>query len=248
VGEDILKKMVGNTPLTVDLLVNKIYSILEDNIINMTLPPESKLVEENIAHILGVSRSPVREALMRLEHSGLVVRKSSKERIVASFTEQDIIDKYEIWGMIEGYAGGHACLSAQDQDYAKIEVVLNQLKASTDNDDLYLCRQLNGKFHSEMVNPCPNKALVRMYENALKPIRWCWNLSMFWPRTISNLYSEHEQIYNAFKRRDRTTYEKLVRKHIHNGSERFRKEYLRRKELDSSMRQLTNGVAFKGKP
>ncbi len=231
-GEDILKKMAENSPLTVDLLVNKIYSFLEDNIINATLQPGSKLVEENIAHSLGVSRSPVRIALIRLEHSGLVVRKSSKERLVACFTEQEIIDKYEIWGLIEGYAGGLSCLLAQNEDYAAIEGLLSQLKTATDNNDLHLYRQLNGALHSRMVNSCPNKALLEMYENALKPIRWCWHLSMSWSRTISDSYLEHEQIYDAFKRRDRAAYEMLVRQHIHNGSERFRKEYIRRKSVE----------------
>jgi DNA-binding GntR family transcriptional regulator len=242
-GEDIFKKIAGNATLKVDLLVNKIYSFLEDNIINMTLPPGSKLVEDNIAQTLGVSRSPVRVALIHLEHSGLVIRKSSKERVVASFTEHDIIDKFEIWGMIEGYAGGLGCLSAQDQDYILIEELLNQMKVATDNNDLYLCRQLNGKFHSQMVYPSPNKALIDMYENALKPIRWCWNLSMFWPREIANSYSEHEQIYHAYKQRDQAAYEMLVRKHIQNGSERFRKEYLRRKVSDKPLQKLTDGFA-----
>jgi DNA-binding GntR family transcriptional regulator len=241
--------MAGQPPLTTDLLVNKIYNILEDNIINMTLPPGSKLAEENIARVLGVSRSPVREALMRLENSGLVVRKIGKGRVVASFMEQDVIDNYEIWEMIEGFAGGRACLSAQDQDYAAIEEILNQMKTSAGTgDDFYLYRQLNYQFHSHMVKPCPNKALVRMYENALKPIDWCWNLSMLWQRTISNSYSEHEQIYDAYRRRDRTTYEKLVQKHIRDASERFRREYSRRKNPGGTIDPVTHGIAMNESP
>lgn len=245
--ETFLAKMAGLPPLTADLLVNKIYNILEDNIINMTLPPESNLAEENIARILGVSRSPVREALMRLENSGLVVRKTGKGRVVASFTEQEVVENYEIWEMIEVFAGGLACLSAQDPDYADVEEILNQMKRSPGTeDDFYRYRQLNYQFHSRMVRPCPNKAMARMYENALKPINWCWNLSMLWQRTTSNAYSEHEQIFAAYKRRDRTTYEKLVRKHIQDASERFRSEYSRRKNPGGAVHPATNGIAMKG--
>ncbi len=243
--ENFLKKMAVHPPLTTDLLVNKIYTILEDNIINRTLSPESKLAEEDIARVLGVSRSPVREALMRLENSGLVVRKTGKGRVVAGFTEQDVIDNYGIWEMIESFAGSLACLSAQDSDYVKIEEVLNQMKTSTGTDDFYLYRQLNYRFHSGMVEPCPNRVLVRMYENALKPINWCWNLSMLWQRKNSTSYSEHEQIYDAYRRRDRTTYEKLVRKHIRDASERFRREYARRNDPGDIIAPVTNGIAMK---
>ncbi len=104
--------MAEQPPLTADLLVRKIYSLLEENIISMALLPESKLVEDNIARALGVSRSPVREALMQLENAGLVVRQTGKGRVVASFTEREVIDNYEVWEMIESYTGGLACLTA----------------------------------------------------------------------------------------------------------------------------------------
>ena len=126
--ENFLKKMAEIPPLTADLLVNKIYTILEENIISMTLAPETKLVEENIARVLGVSRSPVREALMQLENAGLVIRNGGKGRVVVSFTEQEVIDSYEVREMIESYAGGLACLAAQEEDLRKIEDILNQMK------------------------------------------------------------------------------------------------------------------------
>jgi DNA-binding GntR family transcriptional regulator len=60
-----LKKMPGHPTLTADPLVDKIYSIIADNIITLHLPPESQLTEDNIARVLGVSRSPIREAAGR---------------------------------------------------------------------------------------------------------------------------------------------------------------------------------------
>jgi DNA-binding GntR family transcriptional regulator len=225
-----LKKMPGHPTLTADPLVDKIYNIIEDNIITMHLPPESPLTEENIARVLGVSRSPVREALTRLESSGLVVRKIGKGRVVASFTEQEIIDNYEVWEIIESSAGGLACLAARDADYEKIDDVLNQMKGLTGaGDDFYLYRQLNYRFHAAMVNPCPNKALVKIYETVLKPIAWCWNLGMLWQRTISHSYSEHEKIFKAYRQRDRPAYETLTRRHIREAAERFCKENAKRK-------------------
>jgi DNA-binding GntR family transcriptional regulator len=75
--QDFLKQMGQQPSLTPDLLVHKIYTLLEKNILGMKLPPETSLAEENIAGLIGVSRSPVREALSQLEDDGLV-RKAAK--------------------------------------------------------------------------------------------------------------------------------------------------------------------------
>ena len=231
--ENFLKKMAEQPPLTADLLVRKIYSILEENIISMALLPESKLVEDNIARALGVSRSPVREALMQLENAGLVVRKTGKGRVVASFTEREVVDNYEVWEMIESYTGGLACLTATEEDFRKTEAILDQMKElSSVVGEYNNYRHLNYSFHYNMIAPCSNKVLIRMYENALKPIKWCWNLSIFWERDISRSYAEHNKLLNVYRNRDRGRYETLARRHIHDASERFRKEYARRKQAE----------------
>lgn len=228
--ENFLKKMAEQPPLTPDPLVRKIYNLLEENIITMTLPPESRLAEENIARVLGVSRSPVREALMQLENAGLVVRKTGKGRVVAGFTEREIIDNYQVWEMIESFAGGLACLAASEEDFSKIAEVLERMKVLSGSEgDLRLYRELNYTFHYLMIAPCENKALVRMFENALKPIKWCWNLSILWQQDLDRSYAEHEEMLQAYQKRDRQRYETLVRRHISDASKRFRSEYARRK-------------------
>ncbi len=240
--QTFLKKMAEQPPLTPDPLVRKIYTLLEENIISMILPPESKLVEDNLARVLGVSRSPVREALMQLENAGLVVRRPGKGRVVASFTEREVIDNYEVWEMVESYTGGLACLTATEEDLRKVDAVLDQMRqyASAEG-DFAAYRQLNFSFHHNMVLPCPNKTLIRMYENALKPIKWCWNLSILWQSDRSLSLSEHEQLLDLYRKRDRQRYEKLVRTHIREASERFQKEYARRKSVGEVGTPAVNG-------
>lgn len=89
-----------------------------------------------------------------------------------------------------------------------------------------------------MIAPCPNKALIRMYENAFKPIQWCWNLSIFWQRDFSRSYAEHDELLKVYRDRDGSRYESLARKHIHDASERFRKEYGRRKQTGEDVAPL----------
>ena len=88
-------------------------------------------------------------------------------------------------------------------------------------------RQLNFSFHHNMILPCPNKTLIRMYENALKPIKWCWNLSILWqsdrsllPRTRTALGSVPEAGSGGKEAGDKA---------YSRGLGAFRKEYARRK-------------------
>jgi DNA-binding GntR family transcriptional regulator len=236
-GVNFLEQMVEIPPLINNSLVTRIYSILEEKIINMTLPPDTKLVEENIAKVLGVSRSPVRDALMQLENVGLVVRRGGKGRVVVSFTEEEVINSYEVREMIESFAGGLACLEAKEEDFNKIEKVLKQMEAfSGGTKDMLAYLNLNYEFHYSLIAPCPNKLLLQMLENALKPIRWCWNLNMAWEYAPpASACDRHRALFDLYRTRDREAYEKLARMHIQDSSVEFRNKYAKRKGKKDSI-------------
>ena len=83
---------------------------------------------------MGVRRSPVREALIQLENAGLVVRKDGKGRVVAGFSEQEIVENYQVWEMIEGFAGGLACLTATEDDVRAVEKILAEMRELSDSE------------------------------------------------------------------------------------------------------------------
>jgi len=227
-NESFIEK-ISEKPLRQESLVDKVYNLVEENIINMTLPPGGNLVEDDIAKALDISRSPVREALVRLENAGLV-KKSKKGRVVASFTERDIINNYEIWEMMESFAGGLACQVATVKDLGKIERILNEMQSIINQDDLVArYRDLNYQFHYHLVAPCPNQLLVQLYENALKRIHWCYNLSISWHQDLVVSYSDHTKIFEAYREKKRRIFEERVRAHIRNALKRFQNEYSRKR-------------------
>lgn len=230
-NDQFIEKMAEIPPLTNLSLVAKIYGILEEKVISGALPPETKLVEDNIAKVLGVSRSPVRDALIRLENAGLAVRRGAKGRVVASFTEQEVSESYEIREMIESFAGGLACLEATEEDHRRVEEVLRQMDAFPgQGDDSLSFLDLNYRFHYLLIAPCPNQQLLRMFENALKPIKWCWNLNASWrSRPSANVSQRHRTLFEIYRQRDREAYERLARAHIHDSAVEFGNEYVSRR-------------------
>lgn len=223
---DYLAGKINDGPLKSESLVEKVTYILEEGIINMTFPPGTNLVEGSLAKTLDISRSPIREALLRLEEAGLV-KKTKKSRVVATLTKQQVVDYYEVWEMVHVFAGSKAALSAGEEDYEKIRDVLHEMK-SLDNlngDSLHKYHNLNYQFHQYLVAPCKNKHLVNMHKMALKHIRWCWNLSISWPNDLVVSSSDHEKVFNAYFEKNTDLFSELIGNHIRNASKRFQIEY-----------------------
>ncbi|MDR1732411.1 MAG: GntR family transcriptional regulator [Synergistaceae bacterium] len=209
--------------LSVDHLVDRIFSIIEGHIIEGKLKPRSLLAEDKLARVFGTSRSPVREALLRLENIGLVVRTEQNRKIVAPLSLELAEEYYQIWEMVEGFAGGLTCRTATDRTYLQLESILREMQAisGAGPEEFGRYRSLNYEFHSLFVEECPNQTLLQYYDRAIKAIQWCWNLSLHHRDEIVRSNEEHKELYTVFKSRDAAGFEVLVRKHIYDASVRF---------------------------
>lgn len=207
--------------LSVEHLVDRIFTIIETNIIEGKLKPRSLLAEDKLSKVFGTSRSPVREALLRLENVGLVVRTDQNRKIVAPLSAELAQEYYQIWEMVESYTGGLTCEIATDKTYLQMESILKEMAQISGQDDFKRYRQLNYEFHSLFVEECPNQSLLQLYDRAVKSIQWCWNLSLHHRDDIVHSNQEHKELYAAFRKRDRSGFEALIRTHIHDASVRF---------------------------
>lgn len=212
--------------LSVESLVDQIFNIIETNIIEGKLKPRSLLSEDKLARVFGTSRSPVREALLRLENVGLVVRTDQNRKTVAPLSLELAEEYYRMWEMVESFTGGLTCEIATDRTYLQIESILRDMEDISEKDDLKRYRQLNYEFHSLFVEECPNQTLLQLYDRAIKSIQWCWNLSLHHKDDVIRSNSEHKELYAVFKKRDRARFETLVREHIHGASVRFMKVFV----------------------
>lgn len=205
-------------------LADKVYDIIENNIINLDIPPGSSLSEENIAKTLNISRSPVREALFRLECKGLVKR-SSTGRIVAEITKKELIDNYQAWKMTESFTAVLASKNATEKDIEKLTKTKNLLENFTDQRMLDEYRNYNYEFHTHLVAPCPNDYLINIHENILNRVQWCYNYSISLASDMKHSTILHEKIYNAYVNKDYNSLNEYIKEHIQAASERFQKAW-----------------------
>ena len=123
----ILKKAPAAT-LQAKSLGRQVYELLEHRIITGELPPGARLAEEALAAELGVSRSPIREAIADLDRSGLAERGGKRDRRVTIPDERFIVETYAVWSLLEAGNAYEASLNATAETHRACFRLLDQLE------------------------------------------------------------------------------------------------------------------------
>ena len=214
-------------------LAEKVYSYLEKGIVSMKYAPGTVLNEFEIANHLDMSRSPVREALLRLEQMSLITR-DGKNRIVANITEEDVLQSYELWEMIEPFCASISCQYAHPALLDDIEALLEKMEQFKIKKQVKLYRDNNLKFHRMLVEPCKNRLMLEYHDTTMKRIHWGSNYSLSRINDIGHSSISHHQIFQAYKKREKEKVHELLRTHINQASSRIQQKFL------DSRKQMNN--------
>ena|SRR5689334_14620964 len=198
-----------------------LYDRLKLMIVGGELAGGEPLVERTLAERLGVSRTPVRETLFRLEREGLVELIEGRGAFVASYSIEDMIEIYEMREGLEPLAARLCCPHIKDDDLDHHEEQLKRYRArpALRQDDPEKWRLLGQEFHNLFIHGSKNARLIRVIEGMRHQIELFRGLG----RTInpkSDLKSaieEHWEILQALRARNPQRAEKAVRAHLHNG-------------------------------
>src|SRR3954447_676429 len=145
-------------------LTEVVHDHLRATILSGSLAPGDALRQEQIASELGVSRAPVREALMWLEKEGLILLRPRRGFVVASLDCDEIQDIFEIREMLEGYAGYLAAQQRTEEDVAALAELVESMAKITSSDPAAIAQwaSLNRAFHARLFDASGRKHLCRM--------------------------------------------------------------------------------------
>jgi DNA-binding GntR family transcriptional regulator len=144
-------------------LVDSVYGILRDAICDGRLGSNRRLAQIPIAEHLGISRTPVRDALQRLAQEGLVRSVSFRGFVVSEFSTRQVLDVYEIRRLLEPLAVRSATAEYTGMDIAKLNHICDETQ-STSTKDVARLYALNAEFHRALAAPSSNKLVVRLLE------------------------------------------------------------------------------------
>ena len=142
-----------------------VFNTLRQAILRGELQPGERLMEIQLAQRLGVSRTPVREAIRKLELEGLVLMIPRRGAEVAEITRQDLEDVLEVRAALEELAVKDACEHITDEQLQDLKKAANEFKRSLEGTDLVACAEADIHFHEIIYAATNNKRLVQMLNN-----------------------------------------------------------------------------------
>ncbi len=196
-------------------LRDKIVASIRDSIIDGRLQPGERLIEPDTAKMLGVSRTPIREAFLQLESEGFVKVVPRKGAIVTELSLRDALETYDIKSELEALAAKLSVENITDNQIEELKTLNiemdRQSKLKKKNYKLFL--ELNSRFHQIIIKASGNEKLYRLIcQLRRQTLRYNY-LYLSLLSHLDNTVSEHNQIIEALKKRDARKTEMLIRKH-----------------------------------
>ena len=191
------------------------YELLLNAIENGALPPGSRLRETDLALRFGISRTPVREALKRLEAQGLVSHQPHHGAVVAELGYGEITELYALREVLEGTAARLAAAHATEAEIEILEGMIAHDRSLLD-DPKELSRR-NKLFHRQIHQTGRNRFLSSMLENMRASLLLLHGTTLVAPNRAHQSLDEHQAIVDAIARHDPSEAEAKARQHIVNA-------------------------------
>lgn len=222
-GQAGLARALGEVaPITRVTLHDEVLSRVRDMIIEGKLPPGSRINEVQVGAMLGVSRTPLREAIKTLVSEGLVEIIPAKGAVVRSFDEQAIHDILEVIKALEQAAARLVCRNASDQEIAALQATHAEMMRLYGRGDRLAYFKLNQKIHSGLALASGNPVLAQTHEqlqSRIKRIRFVGNEE---PGRWAGAVAEHEEMMQALAARDAEWLSRIIGQHLDHTLERVR--------------------------
>lgn len=154
------------------VLRDRVYEALEELVIDGTLAPGNRLLENELAAQLSVSRNPVREALTLLAHSGWVDIRPRHGAVVHQPTRKEIEDFFQVRTVLKVEAARLAALNATEQDVAILRRLVDRGRGQIAREDLNASMTINSTFHEEVGRIARNAVLDEVTTLMKKRLRW----------------------------------------------------------------------------
>ena len=197
-------------------LRDSVFNTLREAILRGDLVPGERLMELQLAAKLGVSRTPIREAIRMLEREGLAITIPRKGAIVAGMTEKDMQDVLEIREALEELSVQVACDKITDEEVAKLRENMENFETSLKSGDIKRMAEADVEFHDVIYQATDNPKLINMLNN-LREQMYRYRVEYLKnPSNHEQLLREHEAIYRGIMAKDKDAVTEMIRKHISN--------------------------------
>jgi DNA-binding GntR family transcriptional regulator len=191
-----------------------VYAAVRDAIVRAELPPGARLSENELAEQLGVSRTPIREALGRLRDDRLVVVVPQLGTFVSRISTQAVSDAHFIREALECAAVRPAAELAGDEDIAGLEENLRSQERAAESGDIDAWYLLDDAYHRALCDLSGHPAVWPVSERAKSHLNRLRRISLTLPDYMPEMIREHREVVDAVARHDADAAEEKLRHHL----------------------------------
>ena len=193
------------------------FEKIKEAIIKGHFKPGEKLVEQTLAQEMGVSRTPVREAIRRLEAEGFVVSIPRKGVVVSRADKEEIVQLYSIRAELEGLAARWAIENADEDDMRKLDEAISRMEETAASGDLDGVVQSNALFHDAIAQASKSRILCTLLKTLQDNIQRFRFQSLHLPGRPVAALAEHKEIVAAIKEKKTEEADRLLKEHLQNA-------------------------------
>jgi DNA-binding GntR family transcriptional regulator len=198
----------------------RVYGAIKVSILSGHLAPGEKLTEEHLANTLGVSRTPVREALHRLESEGLIKIRKKRGFVVSKDSKEEVEEIFELRSILEGYALRIISESVSEQTLYRLERFIRNAEESLKRKKIEDVFKWNTRFHDTLHELVANKTrLHRLIVNMRKYVLRHRKDTLRYPDGGRKSVAGHKKIILALQLKNPDLCERVMREHIQEAKE-----------------------------
>ena len=197
-------------------LRDKAYAALKQMITEADIyahPEEIRLDEKQLSLALGVSRTPIREAMTLLEQEGFLRTEPRRGIFIVRKTKKQIIEMIEMWAAIESMAARLATINASDEDIAGLRRLFDEFRNSTPAEHIHEYSEANIAFHQAIIRLSGSHLMGKTIDDVLIHVRAIRRMTISQRDRASRSIKDHMKIIEALEARDTELAERLVRQH-----------------------------------
>ena len=193
-----------------------VFESLREAIIDGSLKPGERVMEVQLAEKLGVSRTPVREAIRKLELEGLLIMVPRKGAYVADVSFKDVLDVLEIRASLEGLAASLAAEKMTEEEILHLQMKSREFSKCVESDDVQGMIQKDSEFHDIILKSARNTKLINIIEGLRDQVQRFRVVYFTEFNKSSYLTQEHQRVLEAISNRDSEVAQKYAQQHIVN--------------------------------
>ena len=180
------------------------YAMIRADLLSGALRPGEQLTEDRLAQITGVSRTPVREAVRRLEAELLLVRSDTKRLFVADWSRDDVEEMFTLRQMLECHAAERAATRFSREQIAELEAVNGALRAAIEQPepDVALFLDCNRAFHDAIIDAAHSPRLAQLLGRLVEAPVVLRTARTYSPEDLHQSARDHDELIAAFAARD----------------------------------------------